>query len=95
MAPSPFTFITFTVILAIVYVHRRREWLQRLHGCRLPPGPRGWPIIGSLLDMPSGDRPWTIYREWAKKYGMELLLLSSALAWDLDGPETALDQLFY
>jgi hypothetical protein len=34
---------------------------------KLPPGPRGYPIIGSLLEMRSGQ--WVKFSEWQKKYG--------------------------
>ncbi|KAH8817720.1 cytochrome P450 [Flagelloscypha sp. PMI_526] len=34
----------------------------------LPPGPRGWPILGNLLDMPK-THPWHKFQEWSKKYG--------------------------
>lgn len=34
----------------------------------LPPGPKGYPIIGNLLDMPQ-DKPWIAYNEWSKTYG--------------------------
>ena len=33
----------------------------------LPPGPRGWPLIGSILEMPA-VRPWEKYREWCQAY---------------------------
>ncbi|KAI0311891.1 cytochrome P450 [Amylostereum chailletii] len=34
----------------------------------LPPGPKPWPIIGNLLDVPK-VRPWEGYAEWGRKYG--------------------------
>ena len=57
-------------VLAIVAIllHRRQKYLRRLRGCTLPPGPRGWPFIGNLLDI-SEERPWLIYRDWARIYG--------------------------
>ncbi|OCH88086.1 cytochrome P450 [Obba rivulosa] len=33
-----------------------------------PPGPKGWPLIGNVLDVPK-SYPWTVYRDWSRKYG--------------------------
>ncbi|KZT71135.1 putative monooxygenase [Daedalea quercina L-15889] len=33
-----------------------------------PPGPRGWPIIRNLLQIPQ-DNPWFAYSAWADTYG--------------------------
>jgi hypothetical protein len=35
---------------------------------KLPPGPRGYPIIGNLLEM-RGAAQWLKFSEWQKKYG--------------------------
>ena len=42
-------------------------------GLPLPPGPKGYPLIGSLFDMPI-DKPWLVYDEWFKTYGKSLLI---------------------
>jgi hypothetical protein len=36
---------------------------------RLPPGPKPWPILGNLFDLPKSF-PWAQYKKWADKYGM-------------------------
>lgn len=39
------------------------------HGkCPLPPGPKGFPIIGNMLDMPTCDE-WKTFYKWSKDFG--------------------------
>ncbi|KAG2040709.1 cytochrome P450 [Suillus americanus] len=33
-----------------------------------PPGPRGWPLVGNIQDMPR-IKPWLTFAEWGEKYG--------------------------
>ena len=40
----------------------------------LPPGPKGWPLIGNLLDIPQSNFVKT-YAEWARKYGAWFCIL--------------------
>jgi hypothetical protein len=37
---------------------------------KLPPGPRGYPIIGNILEMRAGQ--WLKFAEWHKKYGQSV-----------------------
>ena len=39
----------------------------------LPPGPKGYPLIGNLFDMPK-DKPWLVYDEWRKTYGKSWII---------------------
>ena len=34
---------------------------------KLPPGPRGYPILGNISDMKTGQ--WLKFAQWHKKYG--------------------------
>lgn len=34
----------------------------------LPPGPRKWPLLGNIFDMPS-EKEWLKFAEWGRVYG--------------------------
>lgn len=34
----------------------------------LPPGPKGWPVIGNLFDMPR-EKIWLTFSKWGETYG--------------------------
>jgi hypothetical protein len=38
---------------------------------KLPPGPRGYPIIGNVLELRQGQ--WLKFSKWRKKYGLLVL----------------------
>ena len=40
----------------------------RSRGLPYPPGPKRFPIIGNLLDMPSHEE-WLTYKKWSDQYG--------------------------
>ncbi|KZP30151.1 cytochrome P450 [Athelia psychrophila] len=40
-----------------------------------PPGPRGLPLIGNLLDMPTSHE-WVQYRKWSKEFKSDIIYLN-------------------
>lgn len=50
------------VVLSGCYTRRRRYCF--------PPGPKGLPIIGNVLDIPRNGHGWLTYEQWGREYGM-------------------------
>ena len=44
---------------------------------RIPPGPKGLPIVGNWFQLP-GEKQWETYSRWAKDYG-EFMTLSKVI----------------
>ena len=62
------TAIDLLVVFVSVYAALAFQDNKRRRGLPYPPGPRSWPIIGNLLDVPSRN-PWAAYAEMSKTYG--------------------------
>ena len=72
---------TFAPIVDVVNKHPHLSLASVILGCialvrlarrrsrsRLPPGPKGYPIVGNLLDLPP-THIWEKFGAWGKQYG--------------------------
>ncbi|KAK0480064.1 cytochrome P450 [Armillaria novae-zelandiae] len=63
--------IAFLAILVVLLLRRLTH--RSLKRQRLPPGPKGLPLLGNLWDVPA-EYPWLTYAQWAATYGDILYL---------------------
>ena len=69
----PVTFLTsildFLVLMCSLAAFLAIRDYQRRQGLPYPPGPRPFPLIGNLLDIPK-EFSWLSYTQFSKKHGM-------------------------
>ena len=70
------TFQFAIILTSLILLKWLKKYLTR--SLPLPPGPKGYPVIGNLLDMPSRT-PWIKFAEWSKVYGIPCQLDSLLL----------------
>ncbi|KZT37988.1 cytochrome P450 [Sistotremastrum suecicum HHB10207 ss-3] len=78
--------ILLVVILLLRYFRNRKR-------LPLPPGPKAYPLIGNVLDMPKSHE-WHVFHDWGSKYGD--VVYASALGQDiiiLNSHQAAIDIL--
>ncbi|TFK27884.1 cytochrome P450 [Coprinopsis marcescibilis] len=63
MSPSCIVPGLCCLVVALLVYHT-----TRLANRRRPPGPKGYPIVGSLFSIPS-EKSWTIHDRWLEEYG--------------------------
>lgn len=66
-SPSPLEFQHLLVAVAGAFAIFGfiRSFSNRKTGA-YPPGPRGWPLIGNIFDIPA-EYPWKVYRQWGRE----------------------------
>ncbi|KAI0771958.1 cytochrome P450 [Trametes elegans] len=87
---TPHASLLLILVAAIIAIHRL---LYKRRLGRLPPGPRGWPLVGNILDMPS-SYPWITFAHWAERWGdiISVTLLGQTMV-ILNSPQHAIDLL--
>jgi hypothetical protein len=64
----PFALTTTDGLLAAAAVSLCYHLYTRKSVLPLPPGPKGWPLIGNVLDMPK-SHAWKTFAQWGDIYG--------------------------
>ena len=62
------TFVDFVLAAVGLYCVARLVSSKK-SSLPLPPGPKGLPLLGNLLDMPS-EREWHTFAKWGQQYGV-------------------------
>ncbi|KAE9388250.1 cytochrome P450 [Gymnopus androsaceus JB14] len=65
------------IALALLVLFARHVWVHPQRPFPLPPGPKGWPIIGNIFDVPK-EKLHIAYMDMGRKYGSDLLYLNVA-----------------
>lgn len=68
---------SFLFVVALLIAIIRRYSVQAPKGFKLPPGPKGWPIVGNALQL--GRYPQRQLQKWAGQYGG---LVKVRLGWE-------------
>ena len=86
---SPITHLFILGVSAVIFTVLKRFFSQK-GLLDLPPGPKGWPLIGNLLNLcPDGHHPGKFYQKHKSIYGkVDCLLidLCSIFLTNLTGP---------
>lgn len=67
-------FLVLDVLLAVVGVYLVKNIISRPSTAPYPPGPKGLPLVGNALDMPTSQE-WKTYAQWGNRWGKVFLLV--------------------
>ena len=75
--PFPVDKLAILAILTLLLLFFRRHAYRTT---QLPPSPRGYPLIGSILDVPKKNS-WLKYQEWCRSLSGSLSTSRIDLTW--------------
>jgi len=67
----PYCLLTIALVLFFIGLTTVQDSRRNSGRLPYPPGPKGYPVIGSLLEAPT-EKPWLTYAEWGRTYGEQL-----------------------
>ncbi|KAH9917357.1 cytochrome P450 [Amylocystis lapponica] len=63
------------IILGLLAAALALHWISRRRRLPLPPGPKGWPVLGNILDIPK-KHEWLAYQQWGREFNSDLIHLN-------------------
>lgn len=63
-----FCLVTLLTSVLLLWVKSAIARLEQKRSSVHPPGPKGLPIVGNVLDVPATSA-WLVYEQWAQTYG--------------------------
>ena len=76
--PGTYLYLALCLSLFILYRKFKKGRASNSKGLPLPPGPKGYLLLGNLFDMPV-DKAWLVYDAWRKTYGKTFLTVVNTI----------------
>jgi hypothetical protein len=72
MALSYLTIADISFSFLALFVLVKFLWCSSPPPASLPPGPKGLPLVGNILDMPS-SKEWLTFAQWGERWGKSII----------------------
>lgn len=71
---SIISLVAVTAVLSVILIAVFTRLVHK-YPRRHPPGPKGLPVLGNILDIPKEDA-WRTYAEWSRQFGEGILFFA-------------------